>query len=114
MALLPGNNLKEWIQALEPVTDWRELTAGTLVIHEDSTDLVPKYFVSWNRSRLGGGITPVISDAADLSDPHKDTSFGWFLFPEQPVVDEIRSRIAGKVRELGDGKWITHGIKERQ
>lgn len=109
MAQLKGNDLTEWIKALLPVDpeSFKTMEKGAKIIHLSSTSLEPYLFDFYDLEMdmvgalLDGDIAP--------------TSFSgdcWFYYPEPAVEAEpIKARQPGKVRELGDGKWKTIGVK---
>lgn len=121
MAMLKGNDLSEWIKALEPV-DWSNAVEhGSKMIHESSSTMEPLMFLNiqhstirenekeWHRIQLqfGDPETGTVYEAHDYDTG--DPMAGWFYFPEPAAEVVPLAASKGKVRELGDGKWKTLG-----
>lgn len=105
---LEGNNLKEWIAALEPVDpeQFKTMEKGTKIIHITSSTMQPDEFVNYEAETE---LHPALVEYNPASSPDSLNSYGvtgWFFFPE-PAVEQTGlepAREKGKVKELG-GKW---------
>lgn len=114
MAQLQGNDLSEWIKALEPVKpeDFKLMESGTLIIHESSTTLEPD---SFEALKAADELTPelVMYSPAGVPAYYERSLAGWFYFPkpapETPLLPEVKTK--GRVKEFG-GRWQRLGLKE--
>lgn len=116
MAQLKGNDLTEWIKALEPVDpeSFKTMEKGTKIIHLDSITMEPDTF---QHLQIANELHPDLvyyqtAGATYIGNYYERSTAGWFYFPEPAVEAElIKARQPGKVRELGDGKWKDVGVK---
>lgn len=108
MAQLTGNNITEWIAALEPVTDWSQMAAGTKIIHLSSQTMEPDFFATlMPASGSHPDMVLYYNDQDCAGSICEQVTSGWFYFPEpaQEVSTLPAAQIKSRVRELGDGKW---------
>ncbi len=125
MALLEGNNLTEWIKALEPINPlaFKHLPAGTQIIHISSQTMQPVYFATLEHAADGlpdelekymdEALVHHYDEMTNMLEPL--TTDGWFVFPV-PAVEVPTfpaAQLPEKVKELGDGKWTTHGLNNK-
>ena len=117
--MLQGNNLKEWIAALEPISleQFKTLEPGTKIIHLESSTMQPDTF---ERLELKGVDIDPESEEPLLTSlvwfiPAGDSDgvFGaypaedWFLYPKEAFEEKKfpAALTKGKVKEIGNGNW---------